>query len=97
MDSLLLLSTPDICFFKTRRCRNYQPGLNDYELLLETLEVNDTQVKLNLFSHRYQNTLYLRLISLVDSTFRLMVNEVSDIKERYIVVGALAKEPEQQK
>lgn len=80
-----------------RRCRNIKPGQSPYYLNLDSLQVSESDVDAELVNKENNARFKFTLTSLVDSTFRLFVDEVEPLHPRYKVHESFEKKPQHDK
>lgn len=77
-----------------RRCRKVEAGKTPYELVANTIAVNESILYSDLYNKDTGVFYVLQLTALKGHTFRLLVNEKNPIHERYEVKNALKGPPE---
>lgn len=80
-----------------RRCRAVEQGKSVYELHLNTLRVEPTNIQADIVNTANSAKFIFQLYALIDGTFRLKINEAAPIKKRYEVEHSLVVEPVQDK
>ncbi|ESO91975.1 hypothetical protein LOTGIDRAFT_217135 [Lottia gigantea] len=82
-----------------KRQRAYQPAQSPYVALEDSLKITSNTIDIQLLNKDNNVRFLLTIFGLQDNMFRIKMNELSPIKERYeIPVGdALKEEPAQQK
>ena len=81
----------NVYFF--RRCRGVQPGQSTYELHLNTLKVESSNIQADIVNAQNGARFRFQLFALQDSTFGMKINEWSPLKSRFEVPFALVGEP----
>lgn len=86
-----------ICYLIHRRHRAVEAGHSPYVSLFDTLDIQPSQINVELLNTKNNVRLRLELYGLQHQTARIKINEVSPLKPRYeIPVGdVLVGEPEQ--
>ncbi|KAK6477682.1 neutral alpha-glucosidase AB [Huso huso] len=76
-----------------KRQRSVTPGNSPYRALLDTLELNENSMKLQLLNKVNKVPLLLEVSGLEGNMVRLRINELKPLKPRYEVPDVLVKEP----
>ncbi|KAJ9579720.1 hypothetical protein L9F63_004646 [Diploptera punctata] len=76
-----------------RRCRGVQSGESSYELHLNTLKVEPSNIQADIVNTQNDARFHFQLFALQDGTFRMKINEKSPLKPRFEVPFALIGEP----
>lgn len=85
-------------YYFLRRCRNVKPGESPYYLNFESLQVSESDVEVLLLNRDYPNAKFnLTFTSLIDSTFRVLIDEVVSAHPRYKVSEAFDGKPQPEK
>lgn len=69
------------------------PGSTHYVVLPESLRIEDSGCKMDLFNKEKDVTLTAEIYSVNDNMFRLKIDEKNPIRQRYQVEGSLVGEP----
>ncbi|XP_015603638.1 neutral alpha-glucosidase AB [Cephus cinctus] len=77
-----------------RRCRKLESGKSPYELLVDTIALNESVIIADLFNKDTGVYYVLHLTAVKDNTFRLHINEKNPIRPRYEVENALHHDPQ---
>lgn len=70
-----------------------QPGKSSYELHLNTLKIEPSNIEAEMINTEYGARFRFQLFALQDETFRMKINEWVSLKPRYEVQYALQGEP----
>ncbi|XP_076130945.1 neutral alpha-glucosidase AB-like isoform X1 [Alosa pseudoharengus] len=76
-----------------KRQKDVKPGQSPYRALLETLELSDTRLTLQLINDNNKVRLLLELYRLQGNMTRVKINELKPLKPRYEVPDVLVKDP----
>ncbi|XP_062391827.1 neutral alpha-glucosidase AB-like [Sardina pilchardus] len=76
-----------------KRQRDVKPGQSPYRALLETLELSNTRLTLQLINDNNKVRLLLELYRLQGNMTRVKINELKPLKPRYEVPDVLVKDP----
>uniref|UniRef100_A0A3Q3VXJ5 Neutral alpha-glucosidase AB n=1 Tax=Mola mola TaxID=94237 RepID=A0A3Q3VXJ5_MOLML len=76
-----------------RRQRALKPGESPYRALLETMELTNTRLTLELINDQNKVRLLLELYRLQGNMTRVKINELKPLKPRFEVPDVLVKEP----
>uniref|UniRef100_G3Q055 Glucosidase II alpha subunit b n=1 Tax=Gasterosteus aculeatus aculeatus TaxID=481459 RepID=G3Q055_GASAC len=88
------LSPPvTLFFFFKRRQRALKPGDSPYRALLETMELTNTRLTLQLINDNNKVRLLLELYRLQGNMTRVKINELKPLKPRFEVPDVLITEP----
>lgn len=74
--------------------RTIKPENQKYELNLESLQVNEHSLEAELINVKAEAKFKLTLTALEGDTFRLFIDEVNPMFQRYVVHESLAAEPQ---
>ncbi|XP_060616895.2 neutral alpha-glucosidase C isoform X2 [Anolis sagrei] len=76
-----------------RRQKHLRPGKPLYRVLLDTVELSNSNVKFHIISEEYKDPLLVEVYEIEGNIFRLKINEITPLKPRYEVPDVLIKEP----
>ncbi|MBN3273748.1 GANAB glucosidase, partial [Polyodon spathula] len=76
-----------------RRQRNVKPGNSPYRAVLDTLELTENSMKLQLLNTVNKVPLLLEVSGLEGNMIRVRINELKPLRPRYEVPDVLVKEP----
>ncbi|KAG1957789.1 neutral alpha-glucosidase AB [Pimephales promelas] len=76
-----------------KRQRELKPGLSPYRALLDTLELSDSRITLQLINDNNKVRLLLELYRLQGNMTRVKINELKPLKPRYEVPDVLISDP----
>ncbi|XP_074861552.1 neutral alpha-glucosidase AB isoform X2 [Carettochelys insculpta] len=76
-----------------KRQRSIKPGSSPYRALLESLQLTQDSMKLQLVNEVTKVPLLLELYGLQGNTTRIKINELSPLRPRYEVPDVLARDP----
>uniref|UniRef100_A0A8C7P4D6 Neutral alpha-glucosidase AB n=1 Tax=Oncorhynchus mykiss TaxID=8022 RepID=A0A8C7P4D6_ONCMY len=82
-----------VCVCALRRQRALKPGQSPYRALLETLELTNTKLTLQLINDNNKVRLLLELYRLQGNMTRVKINELKPLKPRFEVPDVLINDP----
>lgn len=77
-----------------RRLRGIKPDGSKYKLDLDSLQITDSSLDVNLINTANDAKFKLTLTALVEDTFRILIDEINPIHPRYRVEQSLDGEPQ---
>eukprot|EP00731_Ephydatia_muelleri_P027270 Em0019g143a len=80
-----------------KRNRALQPGQSLYDVLPESISIEETSCRMDVVNKRTGAVLGAEIFALQGNMFRLKIDEKNPIRPRYKVTGSLVGEPAQQK
>lgn len=72
-----------------RRCRKVQPGNSQFQLVPGTLNSYSNSITADIINKENNHLFVLKLEALKDSTFHVLIDEKTPLRQRYRVTDAL--------